>query len=202
MALRPKQRIFISEYLKDFNATQAASVPDILLRLAYSIGQENLKKPEIRQAIEDRIATREEVLVGLTDIARGDMADLMSITTSGFTLELMIKDPVTGNMIVNPKTKLIKKIKQKVTTYLSKKDDDEDREVIETEIELYSRHDALRDMGKVHALFTDKIKVIGGWKSEIVALLKSGTITAKDVLSEMDEELAEELIKEAGVSIE
>lgn len=200
--MNARQKAFVREYLVDFNGSAAAIRAGYSARSSRSTSSELLTNPNIKQSIDDRIATREEVLVGLTDIARGNMADLMSITTSGFSLELMVKDPITGEMIINPKTKLIKKIKQKVTTYLAKKEEEEDREVIETEIELYSRHDALRDMGKVHALFTDKIKVIGGWKSEIVALLKSGTITAKDVLEEMDEELADELIKEAGVIIE
>jgi hypothetical protein len=43
-----------------------------------------------------------------------------------------------------------------VTTFLGKKEDDEDREVIETEVELYSAHDALRDIGKYHSIFVDR----------------------------------------------
>jgi Phage terminase, small subunit len=158
--MRNKQRVFIAEYLKDFNATQAAIRAGYSPKTAYSIGQENLTKPEIKLAIEERMMNREEVVAGLSDIARGDMADLMAITTSGFTLELMIDDG-QGNKIVNPKTKLIKKIKQKVTTYLAKKEDDEDREVIETEIELYSAHEAFRDLGKVHGIFIDRTELTG-----------------------------------------
>ena len=161
MSLTNKQRVFVAEYLTDFNATQAAIRAGYSQKTAYSIGQENLNKPEIKAAIEERIADRNEVLAGLTDIARGDMADLMAITTQGFTLQLMVKDPETGEMKINPNTKLIRKIKQKVTTYLAKKEDDEDREVIETEIELYSAHEAWRDLGKYHALFVDRSEVTG-----------------------------------------
>ena len=100
----------------------------------------------------------DEVKAGLADIARGNLADLMDITTSGFSLELMIDDG-HGNKIVNPKTKLIKKIRQKVTTYLAKSESDEDREVIETDFELYSAHDAYRDIGKIHGLFVDRSEV-------------------------------------------
>ena len=156
MALSDKQRIFVSEYLKDFNATRAAIAAGYSPKTARAIGSENLTKPDIKSLVSEGIMSREEVLLGITDIARGDMADLMTVTTAGFTLELMIKDPVSGKMVVNPKTKLIKKIKQKVTTYLAKKEDEDDREVIETELELYSAHEAFRDMGKFHGLFVDR----------------------------------------------
>jgi len=46
--LTPKQRLFVAEYLKDFNATQAAMRAGYSKKTAYSIGQENLKKPEIQ----------------------------------------------------------------------------------------------------------------------------------------------------------
>jgi phage terminase small subunit len=158
--MRYKQKAFILEYLKDFNATQAAIRAGYSRKSAYSIGQENLKKPEIRTAVDERMASRDEVIAGLTDIARGNIADLMDISPLGFTLDLMTKD-ADGNPIVNPKTKLIHKIRQKVTTFLGKRKDDEDREVVETEIELYSAHDALRDLGRVRAIFVDKTEFTG-----------------------------------------
>jgi predicted transcriptional regulator len=99
-----------------------------------------------------------EVKAGLADIARGNLADLMDITTSGFTLQLATTNE-DGELVINPNTKLIKKIKQKVTTYLGKSESDEDREVIETEIELYSAHEAYRDLGKIHGLFVDRQEV-------------------------------------------
>jgi len=107
---------------------------------------------------QSRIMGATEVLAGLSDISHGDLADLMEITTAGFTLQLLIDDG-HGNKIINPKTKLIKKIKQKVITFLAKKESDEDREIIETEIELYSAHDALRDLGKYHALFINRTDI-------------------------------------------
>ena len=50
-----KQELFIVEYLKDFNATQAAIRAGYSENTAYSIGQENLNKPEIKEAIENKI---------------------------------------------------------------------------------------------------------------------------------------------------
>lgn len=50
--LTPKQRIFILEYLRTFNATQAAIAAGYSKNTAYAIGWENLRKPEIQAAIK------------------------------------------------------------------------------------------------------------------------------------------------------
>lgn len=54
MALTAKQQRFVEEYLIDLNATQAAIRAGYSEKTAYSIGQENLKKPEIAEEIEKR----------------------------------------------------------------------------------------------------------------------------------------------------
>lgn len=54
-----KQRLFITEYLKDLNATQAAIRAGYSKDTAYSIGQENLNKPELKAAISQKL---EEIL--------------------------------------------------------------------------------------------------------------------------------------------
>lgn len=167
-----KQTVFVSEYLKDFNATRAAKAAGYSEKTAKAIGAENLTKPDIQEAIKQVLSERamgpDEVLQRLADIARGDMADLMAIGTTGFNIELMTIDD-EGNKIVNPKTKLIKKIRQKVTTFIGKRKDDDDREIVETELELYSAFEALALLGKHHALFVDRTEITGkdGGKVEI-----------------------------------
>jgi len=58
--LTAKQERFIEEYLIDNNATQAAIRAEYSEKTAYSIGQENLKKPEIAEAIAERRKTLSE----------------------------------------------------------------------------------------------------------------------------------------------
>lgn len=58
LKLTPKQRIFIAEYMIDLNATQAAIRAGYSEDTAGSIGQENLKKPAILEAIEKRMEER------------------------------------------------------------------------------------------------------------------------------------------------
>lgn len=80
MALTAKQKRFCDEYLVDLNATQAAIRAGYSRKTAYSIGVENLKKPEIKKYIEQRMAEKEkdliadqdEVLKYLTSVLRGE----------------------------------------------------------------------------------------------------------------------------------
>lgn len=81
MAVRmtAKMQRFCDEYLIDLNATQAAIRAGYSKRTAYSIGVENLKKPEIKEYIQKRmaekdaelIADQDEVLKYLTAVMRG-----------------------------------------------------------------------------------------------------------------------------------
>ena len=52
MALSPKQACFVEEYLVDLNATQAAIRAGYSPKTAFSIGAENLKKPQIQAALD------------------------------------------------------------------------------------------------------------------------------------------------------
>lgn len=75
-----KQQRFCDEYLIDLNATQAAIRAGYSKKTAYSIGIENLNKPELKKYIEDRMAEKEsaliadqnEVLKYLTSVMRGE----------------------------------------------------------------------------------------------------------------------------------
>ncbi|PHO20812.1 terminase [Aggregatibacter actinomycetemcomitans] len=58
--LRDKQKRFIQEYLIDLNATQAAIRAGYSQKTAYSIGQENLNKPEIQRGIAEAQNKRSE----------------------------------------------------------------------------------------------------------------------------------------------
>lgn len=58
--LTDKQRRFVDEYLIDLNATQAAIRAGYSEKTAYSIGSENLTKPEIQIAIAEAQAKRAE----------------------------------------------------------------------------------------------------------------------------------------------
>lgn len=201
--MRDKQRVFIAEYLKDFNATQAAIRAGYSASSARFIGHENLTKPyiaeEIKTAIDERAMTEAEILLRLSDFARGDIASLMDITPAGYTFKLMVEDD-DGNKTVNPNTKLIKKIKQKVTTILAKSETGEDKEIVESELELYDAKASLDSLAKIRGMFVDKTEVSARIENTILevrpidyrtglAALAPGSISDSDTSSEGENSL-------------
>lgn len=80
MALTPKQRRFVEEYLVDLNATQAAKRAGYNPKTAHTIGHENLSKPEIaaelairRRAVQDRTEiTQDRTLLEIARLAFSD----------------------------------------------------------------------------------------------------------------------------------
>jgi len=87
MSLNHKQQLFVQEYCKDFNATQAAIRAGFSEKAAGQIGHEQLKKHEIQAAIDEykeKIATLAEidaawVLKQWKQIATADANDLMQL---------------------------------------------------------------------------------------------------------------------------
>lgn len=60
MALTPKQKRFVAEYLVDLNATAAAIRAGYSKKTAEVIGYENRRKPQIEAAINQAIQEREK----------------------------------------------------------------------------------------------------------------------------------------------
>jgi phage terminase small subunit len=58
--LRPKQQRFVDEYLIDLNATQAAIRAGYSAKTARQIGEQNLSKIDIKEAIQARMAARSQ----------------------------------------------------------------------------------------------------------------------------------------------
>lgn len=56
--LTAKQQAFVDEYLKDLNATQAAIRAGYSAKTAGQMGDENLKKPQIAQALQEAMDKR------------------------------------------------------------------------------------------------------------------------------------------------
>jgi len=58
--LTARQQAFVREYLIDLNASQAAIRAGYSAKTAGATGFENLQKPEIQQAIDDRMTARSQ----------------------------------------------------------------------------------------------------------------------------------------------
>jgi len=147
--LTNKQRIFVEEYLKCWNATAAAraagySFPNVE-------GSKNLRKPsieaEIRQRINEHVMSADEVLVRTADIARGDLSAWIDADGT-FDLEGM-KEAGKGHLL-----KKYKVLRRRLTTK-----DGDDIETITTEIELYPADAAHDRLFRVLGQYNDKLAV-------------------------------------------
>lgn len=87
-----KQKRFCDEYLVDCNATQAAIRAGYSEKTAYAVGSENLRKPEIKDYIDERlkqmqdrtIADAAEVMKYLTSVMRGESkSEIVIVEGSG-----------------------------------------------------------------------------------------------------------------------
>lgn len=154
--LTDRQRVFVSEYTRIWNATEAARIAGYKDPVAS--GYENRLKPEVKAAIDARLKAHhlgaDEVLARLADHAMGSMADFISIRTN---LDTGYPEPVID----------IEKARQAGKLHLIKKIRIDDKG---TAIELYDADAALTLVGKHHELFTEKQKIEGEVSTRITNL--------------------------------
>lgn len=101
MTTTTKQRVFIDEYLLDFNATRAAKAAGYSENTAAIIGHENLRKPniaaEIQRRLDELTMSTNEALVRLTEQGRGAYTEY--ITSHGTVDILGLKNAGLGHLI-------------------------------------------------------------------------------------------------------
>jgi phage terminase small subunit len=155
-----RKRVFVEEYLRTWNATQAALNAGYSEKTAYSQGQRLLKDVEIaaliRGRLDEKAMSADEVLQRLANMARGDMGDFLEISSMGFYIDL-------NQAKENGLTYLIKKVKMRTQTSMNK--EGVETETHDTEIELYDAQAALVQLGRYHKLFTDKTDVTSDGKA-------------------------------------
>lgn len=139
MKLTKKQEMFVEEYIIDLNATQAAIRAGYSKKTAGQIGEQNLKKLEIQQVINEKLAEKkeklimkqDEILERLTQQGRREATDYQVVIT---------EKPVTnekGDVVA------IEKLPEIVEVPTQNKD------VIK----------ALETLGKYYVMWTDKQEV-------------------------------------------
>lgn len=184
MKLTQKQQAFVEAYLQSFNATQAAIRAGYSQKTAYSIGSENLRKPEIKAAVDTRMAELKmgsnEVLLRLAEHARGDMGEFIRVS------------PLTGEPVIDfGKAEMTNKLRL-VKRFKVKKKKGEGWDETEIELELYDAQRALELIGKHHGAFPNKVEV--DWKRE----LADAGLNPDDELEKLADEFVKHLTSGAG----
>lgn len=84
--LTRKQQVFVAEYLKTWNASEAARRAGYSEKTAYAIGSELLRKPEIKALVDATLQqiqmSTEEAIVRNTEIGRGDLGTFFKLSDS------------------------------------------------------------------------------------------------------------------------
>lgn len=185
--LTAKEQRFVDEYIVCLNGTEAH-------RRAGYAGDDNLhaveasrllRKPKIIRAIGERTEhfamSANETLAHLTDISRNDMGDVLN-SFGGIDISEAVR---------RGKTNQIKRFKSKVTTITEK--DGTEREIVETEIEMYDRQLALNTLAKYHSLLIDRVRT-EDWRTDILKLLREGLVTPVQLEAELGYDVAREII--------
>ena len=95
MELTDKQKIFVSEYVVDFNGTRAAIKAGYSKNTARMIANENLTKPYIKEAIQNTIAelnekcylSREKIINEIVSIAFDDVSNYIDVKDGNIILK-------------------------------------------------------------------------------------------------------------------
>lgn len=167
------QQVFVSEYLKCFNGTEAYSraYPKAKRDSARACASDLLALPNIAIEIEARLAeihmSANEALKLQADIARGDLTEFF--TPFGNLDFDKLRDSGRG--------RLVKKIKQKTITKVGKGAKDEDTEILETEIELYPADAAQERILKILGKFKEHIDLTSGGEALNVLIKKASDAT-------------------------
>lgn len=148
-----KQKLFVEEYLIDLNATQAAIRAGYSPDTAYSIGQENLKKPEIKARIDKAMAERSR--------RTGVNADrvVMELAKIAFINATDVIDPQTATVkdgALPEDTAAIQSVKVKTFG----------EDGLEREIKMADKLKALELLGKHLGMFKDKFELSGSLERE------------------------------------
>ena len=95
MALTEKQARFVAEYLVDLNATEAAKRAGYSEKTAYSIGFENLRKPEIQEAIQAAMDARSKRTEITQDMVLQELARIAFANGTDFARVVSREAPTT-----------------------------------------------------------------------------------------------------------
>lgn len=158
--LTAKQAAFVSEYMIDRNATQAAIRSGYSKKTASAIGKENLRKPLIAEAIaaaEEELAERnglsaDKVIQELALLGFANMDDYIKRTEGGDVY-------VDLANLTREQAAAIQEIV--VETYQEATGGGESREVKRTKFKLADKRASLVDLGRHFGVFIDRKELTG-----------------------------------------
>lgn len=155
--LTPKQQVFVEEYLVDMNATQAALRAGYSKKTAYRTGADNLRKPQIADAIAKAQAERSERTqvtqdMVIAELAKIGFSDLREVVTGSGSL-VSVQD--WGDNIAGAISSV------EVVQRPSGEFDDDGNVIYENihKLKVWDKVSALEKIGKHLGMFVDRSEV-------------------------------------------
>ena len=156
MALTPKQKLFVEEYLIDLNATQAAIRAGYSPNNADKIGSELLGKTRVSEALKIAMAERsrrtginqDRILAELAKIALVNPARVVNFDEATIREDALPEDLAAVASV-------------KVKRFPTK-----DGEGIEREVKFHDKNKALDLAGRHLGMFKDRLELSGGLETE------------------------------------
>jgi phage terminase small subunit len=139
MKLTPKQKAFADYFIELGNATQAAIKAGYSKKTAFTIGNENLKKPYLKDYIDERLKQIEDDRIA-------DGAEVMKYLTS------VMRNEVTEEVVVVE----------------GEGDGCSSARIVKKDIAAKDRNKAAELLGKRYRLFVDKVEVDSVQQVQIV----------------------------------
>jgi phage terminase small subunit len=147
--LTPKQARFVAEYLVDLNATQAAIRAGYSAKTAGSYGNENLKKPEIQNAIQEALSKQQERTEITADMVLQELFRLASFDPR----KLFHPDGTVKN---------IHELDDDTAACIGGVETQTDTDgTVTRKVKVWDKNSALEKLGKHFMLFTDRVQHSG-----------------------------------------
>lgn len=182
--LTPRQQCFVSEYLVDLNATQAAIRAGYSAKTASSQGERLLRNVEVADAVqaamkarEDRTAITQDMV--LRELAKIGFSDIRKVVRWGAT-ELRATEDKDGEPVTEPYHGLCLVSADEIddATAAAISEVSEGRDGLK--VKLHDKRGALVDIGRHLGMFKDKIEHSGEVKTpELRLVLHGATSTTK-----------------------
>lgn len=174
MALNNRQNKFVEEYLRCFNATEAAINAGYSEHTARQIGSENLSKPDIKSAIQSALDESSmgagEVIVRLTNQARARIGDYLKVVEEWTFYPLPMSEVIDAKEVVddsdpdNPKTRInywVRRVVVDVDKLINPELSEQIAEISDSprsgiSIKLYNKQNALMSLAKLRGMVVDR----------------------------------------------
>lgn len=140
-----KQQRFCDEYLIDLNATQAAIRAGYSKKTAGVIGDENLKKPYIREYIDNRMAEKENALIAGQD-------EVMKY------LSAVMRREKTDSVVVTLSKEVTKYVPDENGTMRKQTVKEEVPEIVQIPAQIRDANKAAELLGKAYGIYSDRVE--------------------------------------------